>query len=168
MDIIDLVQRCQTEVSTMSSAHPVVIQPRVIVVDISAQCADAVMLDAAGGAIYGAYHFDAAAPFFDADGQQCYQVYPLAVTPLRDAAGFCAERALGGRNPKTGLPLAAAYLERIAERYGPPQVFPDVMIADAGNYGDAYAAILNDCLRSGFDRVPAWVLQARRHKTLRV
>ncbi len=152
----------------MSSAHPVVIQPRVIVVDISAQCADAVMLDAAGGAIYGAYHFDAAAPFFDANGQQCYQVYPLAVTPLRDAAGFCAERALGGRNPKTGLPLAAAYLERIAERYGPPQVFPDVMIADAGNYGDAYAAILNDCLRSGFDRVPAWVLQARRHKTLRV
>lgn len=154
----------------MSSVHPVTIKPRVIVVDISAQCADAAMLDAAGGAIYGAYHFDAAAPFFDTHGQQSYQVYPLAVTPLRDHPGFCAERALGGRNPKTGLPLAASYLEHIAERYGPPQVFPDVVVAgdDKDNYGDAYAAVLNDCLRRDFERVPAWVLQARQHKTLRV
>lgn len=68
----------------MFHAHPVTIRPRVIVVDISAQCADAAMLDAAGGAIYGAYHYDAAAPFFDANGQLSYQVYPLAVTPLRE------------------------------------------------------------------------------------
>jgi hypothetical protein len=152
----------------MFSAHPVTIKPRVIVVDISAQCADAAMLDAAGGAIYGAYHYDAAAPFLDGDGQQSYQVYPLAVTPLRESPGFCAERALGGRNPKTGLPLAAAYLQRIAERYGPPQVFPDVLLADASAYRDAYAAVLNGCLQGGFKRLPAWVLQATQHKTLQV
>jgi hypothetical protein len=153
----------------MFSAHPVTIKPRVIVVDVSAQCADAAMLDAAGGAIYGAYHYDVAAPFFDGNGQQTYQVYPLALTPLRDNPGFCAERALGNRNPSTGLPLAASYLERIAEAYGPPQAFPDVVIADAGAYRDAYAAVLNECLRSnGFNRLPAWVLQATQHKTLRV
>ncbi|SMP75814.1 hypothetical protein [Noviherbaspirillum suwonense] len=152
----------------MFHAHPVTIRPRVIVVDISAQCADAAMLDAAGGAIYGAYHYDAAAPFFDANGQLSYQVYPLAVTPLRENTGFCAERALGDRHPKTGLPLAAAYLERIAERSGPPQAFPDAVLADAGQYRDAYAAVLNDCLRGGFDCLPGWVLQARRHRTLRV
>ena len=152
----------------MFSDHPVTIRPRVIVVDISAQCADAAMLDAAGGAIYGAYHYDAAVPFIDSRGQQFYQVYPLAVTPLRVSPAFCAERALGAGIPKTGLPLSAAFLERIAERYGAPQAFPDVVIADASRYRDAYAALLNDCLRKGFDRVPAWVLQARRHKTLRV
>jgi hypothetical protein len=152
----------------MSSAHRVTIRPRVIVVDISAQCADAAMLDAAGGAIYGAYHYDAAAPFFDSSGQACHQVYPLAITPLRESPDFCAERALGGRHPKTGLPLAAAYLARIAERSGPPQVFPDVVIADASQYADAYATVLNDSLCGGFDRLPAWVLQARQHKTLRV
>jgi hypothetical protein len=152
----------------MSSAHPVTIRPRVIVVDISAQCADAAMLDAAGGAIYGAYHYDAAAPFFDSSGQSCYQVYPLAVTPLRKGPDFCAERALGGRHPKSGLPLAAAHLERIAERSGPPQVFPDVVLADASQYADAYATVLNDCLCGGFDRLPAWVLLARQQKTLRV
>ena len=151
----------------MSSDHPVIIKPRVIVVDISAQCPDAAMLDAAGGAIYGAYHYDAAAPFFDSLGQPSCQVYPMAITPLRQSPGFCAERALGGRQPKNGLPLAAAYLERIAERNGPPQVFPDV-VADASQYCDAYAAVVNDCLHRGFDRVPAWVLQARQHKTLRV
>ena len=152
----------------MFPAHPVTIKPRVIVVDISAQCADAAMLDAAGGAIYGAYHYDAAAPFFDGNGQQSYQVYPLAVTPLRASPDFCASRALGGRNPKSGLPLAAAYLERIAERCGPPQVFPEVVVADASAYCDAYAAVLNDTLRNGFDRVPSWVRQARENKTLRV
>lgn len=152
----------------MFSAHPVTIKPRVIVVDISAQCADAAMLDAAGGAIYGAYHYDAAAPFFDSNGQPSYQVYPLAITPLRPSPDFCARRALGGRNPKTGLPLNAAYLERITERCGPPQVFPDVVIADASEYCDAYAAVLNDTLRNGFNRVPAWVLQATQHNTLRV
>jgi hypothetical protein len=152
----------------MYSAHPITIKPRVIVVDISAQCANAAMLDAAGGAIYGAYHYDAAAPFFDSNGQPSYQVYPLAITPLRESPDFCAERALGKRHPETGLPLAAAYLERIAECSGPPQVFPDVVVADASQYCDAYAALLNDCLHSGFDRVPAWVLQARQHKTLRV
>ena len=148
--------------------RPVTIMPRVIVVDISAHCADAAMLDAAGGAIYGAYHFDAAAPFPGHHGQQCYQVYPLAVTPLRAHPDFCAEQALGGCNPKTGLPIAAAYLERIAERWGAPQVFPDVVVADASDYRDTYAALLNDCLDGDFDRVPAWVLQARRHRTLRV
>ena len=152
----------------MYSAHPVTIKPRVIVVDVSGRCADAAMLDAAGGAIYGAYHYDAAAPFFDSDGQPCYQVYPLAITPLRASADFCAERALPGLNPTTGLPLAAAYLERIAERCGPPQVFPDVTIAHAGEYCDAYAALLNDCQRNGFNRLPAWVLQAKQHRTLRV
>ena len=151
----------------MFSTQSVTIKPRIIVVDISAQCADAAMLDAAGGAIYGAYHYDAAAPFFDSNGQASYQVYPLAVTPLRASPDFCAERALNGRNPATGLPLAAAYLERIAERCGPPQVFPDVVIASANEYCDAYAALLNDCLRNGFNRLPAWVLQAK-HRTLRV
>ena len=152
----------------MFSVRPVTIKPRVVVVDISAQCADAAMLDAAGGAVYGAYHYDAAAPFTGSDCQPCYQVYPLAITPLRDSPDFCPERALNGRNPKTGLPLAAAYLQRIAERCGPPQVFPDVVIGDAGEYADAYAALLNDCLRNGFNRLPAWVLQARQYRTLRV
>jgi len=152
----------------MFSARTVIIKPRVIVVDISAQCADAAMLDAAGGAIYGAYHYDAAAPFFDSNGQQAYQVFPLAITPLRDHPEFCAERALGGRNPKTGLPLAASYLEQIAERYGAPQVFPEVVIADGADYADTYAAVLNDCLRGEFHRLPAWVVQARQHRTLRV
>ena len=152
----------------MFPAYTVTIKPRVIVVDISAQCADPAMLDAAGGAIYGAYHYDAAAPFYDSSGQTCYQVYPLAITPLRPDPDFCAERALGGRNPKTGLPLNAAYLERIAERCGPPQVFPDIVIADGSAYCDAYAAVLNDTLSNDFNRLPAWVLQARQHKTLRV
>ena len=154
--------------SAHRSVRPVIIRPRVIVLDISAHCADTAMLDAAGGAIYGAYHFDAAAPFPGHHGQQSYQVYPLAITPLRAHPDFCAERALGGCNPKTGLPMAAAYLERIAERYGAPQVFPDVVVADASSYADAYAAILNNCLHGDFDRVPAWVRQARQHKTLRV
>jgi hypothetical protein len=152
----------------MYSSHPVTIKPRVVVVDISARCADAAMLDIAGGAIYGAYHYDAAAPFVGSDGQVSYQVYPLAITPLRASPDFSAERALNGCIPMTGLPLAAAYLERIAERCGPPQVFPDVVIADAGAYCDAYAALLDDCLRNGYNRLPDWVRQARQQRTLRV
>ena len=152
----------------MYSAQPVIIKPRVIVVDVSAQCADAALLDAAGGAIYGAYHYDAAAPFFNSDGMQAYQMYPLAITPLRDNPGFCARRALGDKNPQSGLPMAATYLERIAERCGAPQVFSDVVVADRSQYQAAYADVLNRCLQDGFDRLPAWVLQARQHKTLRV
>ena len=152
----------------MFSAQSVTIKSRLVVVDVSAQCADAALLDASGGAIYGAYHYDAAAPFFDGDGVQCYQVYLLAITPLRANPGFSAERALGGRNPKTGLPLAAAYLERIAERCGPPQRFPDVFVPEYGQYAQAYAGVMNQRLLDGFDRLPGWVLQAQRHKTLRV
>jgi hypothetical protein len=152
----------------MYSTQPVTIQPRVIVVDVSAKCSDAALLDAAGGAIYGAYHYDAAAPFTGADGRLAYQVYPLAVTPLRQTPGFSAERALGGMNPKTGLPLAAAYLEQIAERFGAPQVFPDVTVSDPAGYRQAYADVMNDCVLSGFNRLPAWVVQARQHRTLRV
>jgi len=152
----------------MYSTHPVTIKPRVIVVDISAQCADAAMLDAAGGAIYGAYHYDAAAPFHDADGALSYTVYPLAITPLRENAGFCADKALAGKNPKTGLPLKASFLEVIAQRFGAPQVFPDVAIPDRSLYAEVYAEIMNACLASGFDRLPSWVMAACKHKTLRV
>ena len=152
----------------MFPAHPVTIKPRLVVVDVSAQCADAALLDASGGAIYGAYLYDAAAPFFNSEGVQCYQVYPLAITPLRPNPGFSAERALGGKNPKTGLPLAAAYLERIAERCGPPQVFPDVVVSEPSQYAQAYAGVMNQRLLEGFDRLPAWVRQAQQHKTLRV
>jgi hypothetical protein len=152
----------------MYSAYSITIKPRIIVVDISAQCTDAAMLDAAGGAIYGAYHYDAAAPYCHADGTECYTVYPLAVTPLRESAGFSADKALAGKNPKTGLPLKAAYLQLISERFGPPQAFPDVVIADRSQYADSYAEILNCCLASGFDKFPSWVTKARKHKTLKV
>lgn len=153
----------------MHPVQPLIIQPRVIVVDVSAQCADAALLDAAGGAIYGAYHYDAAAPFADANGALCYQVYPLAITPLRPTPGFSAERALGARNPKSGLPLALAYLDEIAERFGAPQVFPDVVVADPASYREVYAGLLNECQRGGaFNRLPLWASQASRHKTLRV
>ena len=152
----------------MHSVQPVVIRPRVIVVDVSAQCADAALLDAAGGAIYGAYHYDAAAPFADGNGTLCYQVYPLAITPLRQTPGFSAERALGDKNPGTGMPLALAYLDTIAERFGPPQEFPAVTVNDPADYRQAYADILNDCQRGAFNRLPLWAIQARQHKTLRV
>lgn len=152
----------------MHSVQPVIIRPRVIVVDISAQCADAALLDAAGGAIYGAYHYDAAAPFADGNGALCYQVYPLAITPLRQAHGFSAQRALGGKNPVTGMPLALAYLDTIAERFGPPQEFPAVAVDNPADYQQAYADLLNDCRQGAFNRLPLWATQARRHKTLRV
>jgi hypothetical protein len=152
----------------MHSVQPVIIQPRVIVVDVSAQCADASLLDAAGGAIYGAYHYDAAAPFADGNGTLCYQVYPLAITPLRPTPGFSAERALGDRNPSTGMPLAVAYLDTIAERYGPPQEFPAMTVADPADYRQAYADILNDCQRGAFKRLPLWATEAMQQKTLRV
>lgn len=152
----------------MHPVQPVIIQPRVIVVDVSAQCADAALLDAAGGAIYGAYHYDAAAPFADGNGTLCHQVYPLAITPLRETPGFSAERALGHKNPSTGLPLALTYLDVIAERFGPPQVFPAVTVADPASYREVYADILNACQRGGFNRLPLWAIQAKRHKTLRV
>jgi hypothetical protein len=152
----------------MHSVQPVTIQPRVIVVDVSAQCADAALLDAAGGAIYGAYHYDAAAPFTDGNGTLCYQVYPLAITPLRQTPGFSAERALGDKNPGTGMPLALAYLDTIAQRFGPPQEFPAVTIADPANYRQAYADILNACQCGAFNRLPLWASEAKRNKTLRV
>jgi hypothetical protein len=152
----------------MHSVQPVIIRPRVIVVDVSAQCADAALLDAAGGAIYGAYHYDAAAPFTDGNGTLCYQVYPLAITPLRQTPGFCAERALGNKNPSTGMPLALAYLDTIAERFGPPQEFPAVTVADPADYRQTYADILNDCQRGKFNRLPLWAIEARQRKTLRV
>jgi hypothetical protein len=155
----------------MPNSHSVIIKPRVIVVDVSMHCIDEALLDAAGGAIYGAYHYDEAAPVLHENGSACYTVYPLAVTPLRAVDGFSAERALGAKylkQAKSGMPIAAEYLNIIAERFGPPQQFPDIVIADKTNYRDAYAEILNSCLAQAHKTLPLWVSRIRNGKALRV
>lgn len=152
----------------MSFSHSVIIKPRVIVVDVSAHCQDQALLDAAGGAIYGAYHYDEAAPVVHENGSSSYIVYPLAITPLRPVSGFSAERALGKKHAKNGMPIAAEYLNIIRERFGPPQVFPDVVIADKSLYRKTYADILNSCMAQPHKIYPLWVSQAKNRKILRV
>lgn len=155
----------------MTNSHSVIIKPRVIVVDISMHCVDQALLDAAGGAIYGAYHYDEAAPSLHENGSASYVVHPLTVTPLRPVEGFSAERALGAKHAKQakkGMPIAAEYLNIVAERFGPPQIFPDVVIADKSDYAKAYADILNSCLAHAHKKVPLWVSQIKNKKTLRV
>jgi hypothetical protein len=152
----------------MPNSHSVIIKPRVIVVDVSAHCIDQSLLDAAGGAIYGAYHYDEAAPVVREDGSASYIVYPLALTPLREVAGFSVERALGEKHAKNGMAIAAEYLNIITERFGPPQLFPDVVIADKNLYQETYAEILNSCLSHPHKKVPLWVSQIKNKQTLRV
>jgi hypothetical protein len=154
--------------NAMTNFHSVIIKPRVIVVDVSMHCIDQALLDAAGGAIYGAYHYDEAAPVVHEDGSASYVVYPLAVTPLRAIEGFSAERALGEKHARNGMPIAAEYLNIVSERFGPPQVFPDVLIGDQSDYQNAYANILNSCLAQPHKKVPLWVSQIRNKKVLRV
>lgn len=155
----------------MTNFHSVIIKPRIIVVDVSMHCIDEALLDAAGGAIYGAYHYDEAAPVLHENGSASYIAYPLCVTPLRAVAGFSAQRALGAKYEefaKSGMPIAAEYLNIVTERFGPPQIFPDVVIADKSNYQQAYADILNSCLALAHKKVPLWVSRIRNKKTLQV
>jgi hypothetical protein len=155
----------------MANFNSVIIKPRVIVVDVSMHCIDDALLDAAGGAIYGAYHYDEAAPVLHENGIASYIAYPLCVTPLREVDGFSAERALGekhARFAKSGMPIAAEYLNIVTERFGPPQTFPDVVLTDKKHYQQAYADILNSCLALAHKKLPLWVSRIRNKKTLQV